>query len=89
MDVKNTIYIYGPPKCGKSIFIKKVKGIEKEYLTGDPKPFPTIYVSNEKPENPVQFEMILRFVGNNEVLFEKGFSLYSEIINPYLERCGF
>jgi len=66
------IFIYGQAKTGKSMFVKKVKGVERnniDYLVPDP--FPVIYVHNDKPENIENFDIVLQF-NKDGVTFEKG-----------------
>jgi len=66
------ILIYGPTKTGKSTFVKKVNGIEKNKTDYSvPELFPTIYVYNEKPGDAIQFDIVLHFTQDG-VTFEKG-----------------
>ena len=68
------ILIYGPSHTGKTTFVKKVNGIENNLIVRNPSEFPTIYVSNELPNEEIlnEFDIILNFTKNKEVIFEKG-----------------
>ncbi len=72
-----TILIYGPANSGKSIFIKRIKGIEEnEIPKADLKKYPTVYVINKpNPDNFTLCTVVLRFTEHGEVIFEKGFDL--------------
>lgn len=75
------ILIYGPAKTGKSVFVKKVNGVEKNKTDYSvPESFPTIYVYNEKPDDAIQYDIILHFTQAG-VTFEKGFKLNSDQVN--------
>jgi hypothetical protein len=73
-----SVLVYGQPETGKSTFVKKVKGVEINDLPDfgtDPKLYPSIYVTNIKPEEAILFDIVLEFQENHEVLFIKGFIL--------------
>lgn len=73
--MQGIILLYGPDGTGKSEFVKRVKGILKEYNDDNSlESFPTIYVTNIKPDNTQMFDFILRFSEEKEAIFEKGFA---------------
>ena len=86
--MEGKILIYGPTKTGKSEFIRRINGVETphtEYSNMNIKPYPIIYVTNEKPDDTILFDIVLRFEPNREVVFEKGFKLDSvNAINEHL-----
>lgn len=86
--MEGKILLYGPPRTGKSQFIKRIKGVEKEHIKKENKEnddnyiefktvesFPTVYVCNTKPDDTTVFDLVLRFTDRGEVIFEKGFKL--------------
>lgn len=64
------ILLYGEPKTGKSTFVTRINGIEKNEINEPIEIFPVIYVHNIKPGNTDEFDIILKF-NQNDVLFEK------------------
>lgn len=85
MDTQNgqwmsgkTILAYGPPSTGKSTFITNCTGNEVCYLQQPIlSPFPTIYTTNESPDNKVRglFELVIRFYIDDA-------GCYYSVINP-------
>ncbi len=69
------ILIYGKENTGKSLFVKRLNGIEKnEIEIENLSSFPVIYVLREKPTDAdiLKFDIIIEFTKNGAI-FEKGF----------------
>jgi energy-coupling factor transporter ATP-binding protein EcfA2 len=75
---KKTILLYGSAGTGKSTFVRKINGVEKNVENNDLgknlKSYPTIYVINEKPIDISPFDIVIEFK-KDQAIFEKGFSV--------------
>lgn len=73
-DIKDYIVlIYGPAKVGKSTLVNKLAGNEiiLNDMIDNLEPFPTIYVSNFRPNNIDKYDIIIKFNSSQDVLIEK------------------